>query len=245
MSPQEEIAQRLAQLRQRIAAAAQRAHRDPEDVTLLAVSKKKPARAVAEAFASGQVDFGESYVQEAAAKIAEVQGLLSASSQAPPGELARPRWHFVGHLQRNKAKAIAWELDCFHALDRESLARELEKHAAQAGRSLEVLIQVNLSGETQKGGVAPEETRSLLEAIAPLPHIQPVGLMTLPPATKDPEHNRPYFAQLREMRDQLRDVEGFEKIRELSMGMSQDFEVAVEEGASMVRLGTAVFGPRT
>jgi pyridoxal phosphate enzyme (YggS family) len=245
VSSREDIKQRLDQVRERIANAARRAGRDPADVTLLAVSKKKPARAVADAFEHGQLVFGESYVQEACEKIIEVQALLSARSQAAPGDLALPRWHFVGKLQRNKARAIAWNMDCFHALDREALALELEKHAARAGRTLDVLIQVNLSGESQKGGVSPEEVRPLLEALAPLSHLRPIGLMALPPATKDPESNRPYFTQLRQLRDQLRNVEGFDKIRELSMGMSQDFEIAVEEGATYVRLGTALFGARS
>ncbi len=245
MSARDALSQRLEQVRERIANAARRAGRDSDDITLLAVSKKKPARAVAEAFEYGQLDFGESYVQEACEKISQVQALLNARSHAAPGDRTTPRWHFVGKLQRNKAKAIAWNMDCFHALDRESLALELEKHAAQAGRKLDVLIQVNLSGEAQKGGVSPDEVQSLLTSLAPLSHLRPIGLMTLPPATQEPESNRPYFAQLREMRDQLQNLEGLEKIRELSMGMSQDFEIAVEEGATCVRLGTALFGPRT
>ncbi len=245
MSARGTLAQRLDQIHVRIANAAQRAGRDSADVTLLAVSKKKPARAVADAFKCGQVDFGESYVQEACEKITEVQALLNARSHAAPGDLATPRWHFIGQLQRNKAKAIAWNMDCFHALDRESLALELEKHAAQAGRKLDVLIQVNLSGEARKGGISANETQSFLASLAPLSHLRPIGLMTLPPATEDPESNRPYFVQLRELRDGLRNVEGLEKIRELSMGMSQDFEIAVEEGATYVRVGTALFGART
>jgi pyridoxal phosphate enzyme (YggS family) len=235
----------MDQVRGQIANAARRAGRDPAEVTLLAVSKKKPAGTIVDAFEYGQLDFGESYVQEACEKITEVQALLSARSHAPPGDLATPRWHFVGKLQRNKAKAVAWNMDCFHALDRESLALELEKHAAQAGRKLDVLIQVNLSAEAQKGGIPPDEVQSLLTALAPLSHLRPMGLMTLPPASEDPESNRPYFAQLRQLRDELRNVEGLEKIRELSMGMSRDFEIAVEEGATYVRVGTALFGARS
>lgn len=245
MSANDDIAQHLSAIRERIATAARRVGRGEDEITLLAVSKKKPAQAVVDALACGQLDFGENYVQEACAKIEEVRALLDTNPSASPGDSAAPRWHFIGQLQRNKAKAIALNMSCFHALDRESLAIALNKHAAEAGRHLDVLIQVNLSQEEQKGGLPPEEVPALLTSIATLSHLTPIGLMAIPPATDNPESNRPYFAELREMRDTLRDVEGFDKIRELSMGMSQDFEVAIEEGATLIRVGTAVFGARS
>jgi len=245
MSPEEAITGRLARIRERVAEAARRAGRSPDDVRLIAVSKTKPVEAIAAAFAAGQRDFAENYMQEAVPKLLEVTAALAdgyENGNAGAGE--RPRWHFIGSLQRNKARDVVQHFDCFHALDRAKLADELEKRAAAIERHIDVLIQVNLAGELQKGGVAPEDLPALAHHIAGLPHIHMVGLMAVPPACANPEESRPHFAALRALRDRLRDVEGLSEIRELSMGMSGDFEVAIEEGATLIRIGTAIFGPR-
>jgi hypothetical protein len=225
---------RLAALRERIAAAARRAGRDPGEITLVGVSKRVPAERVATAVAAGLRDVGESFVQEARAKIPDV-----AARVAEP-----PRWHLVGRLQRNKARDAAALFDWVHGVDREDLARELDRRAGQAGRKLAVLLQVNLSGEAQKGGAAPEAVPGLLAACGALAALEVRGLMTVPAAAEDPEAARPAFARLRALRDALRAAPGGDGLVHLSMGMSHDFEVAVEEGATMVRVGTALFGTR-
>lgn len=226
-----EIARRLAEIKDRIAAAARRAGRDPEAVRLVAVSKTVGLEALREAVAAGQRLFGENYLQEAQGKIAAL---------GPEAE-----WHFIGHLQSNKAKAAVGRFALIHSLDRLSLAEALEKAAARRGTVQEVLVQVNLAGEASKSGVAPEAAAGLLQALRHFPHLRVVGLMTLPPFFPDPEAVRPYFRALRELRDQLvaRDLADT-GLPELSMGMSGDFEVAVEEGATLIRVGTALFGPR-
>jgi hypothetical protein len=225
------LAARLAALRERIAAAARRAGRDPGEITLVGVSKRVPAERVAAAVAAGLRDVGESFVQEARAKIPEVAARVAE----------RPRWHLVGRLQRNKARDAAALFDWVHGVDREDLARELDRRAAQAGRTLAVLLQVNLSGEAQKGGAAPDAVPGLLAACRAL---AVRGLMTVPATAEDPEAARPAFARLRALRDALRAAPGGDGLVHLSMGMSHDFEVAVEEGATMVRVGTALFGAR-
>jgi hypothetical protein len=218
-----EIAGRLAEVRGRIAAAAARAGRRADDVTLVAVTKTHPAMAVRAAYAAGQRDFGENYAQELVAKRAELADLDDA------------RWHFVGRLQRNKAKDVVGAA-LIHAVDGEALAEALARRVA-AGARQEVLVQVNLAGEATKAEVAPEEVPALVEAIAALPAIRCVGLMTMPPPAARPEDNRGHFRALAALAGRI-------GLRELSMGMSDDFEVAVEEGATIVRVGTAIFGPR-
>ena len=233
----DEAAARLAAVRERIARAAAKAGRRPEDVTLVGVAKRKPAEAVAAAAAAGLAHVGESFVQEARDKIPRVAAL-----RAP---LASPLvWHFVGRLQTNKAKLAAALFDQIESLDRLELAEALERHAGASGRALAVLIQVNVSGEAQKGGVAPEGLAGLAAAVRSCPHLRLRGLMTVPAASEAPEAARPAFARLRELRDALCRATPGLKLPELSMGMSADLEVAIEEGATQVRVGTALFGAR-
>jgi pyridoxal phosphate enzyme (YggS family) len=219
-----------------MARAARRAGRDPASLTLVGIAKRKPAADVAEAVRAGLRHVGESYVQEAARKLPELEALLSASA-AP-----RPCRHFVGRLQRNKVRDAVRLFDTVESVDRTDLARDLERHAAAGSRTLDVLLQVDLAGEPRKGGVAPGALAGLLDACAGLPHLRLRGLMAIPPASEDPERSRPWFAKLRELRDSL--GAGGAELRELSMGMSADFEVAIEEGATWVRVGSALFGPR-
>jgi pyridoxal phosphate enzyme (YggS family) len=181
---------------------------------------------------------GENYAQEAREKRPEIQATLEGT----PAKL--PRWHFIGKLQRNKARLVVPLFDVVQTLDRPALGAELERQAARAGRRLEVHLQVNLSAEAAKGGVAPQALPQLLAASAAWPHIDVRGLMAIPEARPDPEQVRPAFARLRELRDGLRQAQGGAKLWALSMGMSADFEVAIEEGATHVRVGTALFGPR-
>jgi hypothetical protein len=229
-------AARLEAVRARIARAAERAGRDPASVSLVGVSKRQPAERVAAAVHAGLRDVGESYVQEAAAKQPRVHELLGAT--------APPRWHLVGRLQRNKAGAALRLFDVIHSVDRSPLAEELSRRAVAAGRRIEVCLQVDLAGELQKGGAPPEAVADLLDLCAALPGLAVVGLMTVPPLQTDPEASRPYFACLRRLRDRLRERASGAGLRELSMGMSADLEPAVEEGATWVRVGTALFGAR-
>lgn len=232
------LAARLAALRARIEAAAGRAGRDPAGVRVIGASKRQPAARIAAAARAGLRDLGENYVQEATAKIAAVQEILGAEAA---GAL---RWHGIGHLQRNKAREAVAAFAFLHTLDSPRLAAELERQAAAAGRALAVLVQVNVSREPQKSGVAEEELPALLTSLAAHPHLRAIGLMTMPAPADDPEAARPAFARLRALRDELRHAPGGERLAELSMGMSHDFEVAVEEGATWVRIGTELFGPR-
>lgn len=223
-----QIAQNLEEVRGRIAAAAHKAGRDPAQVRLVAVSKTVPAERIKEAVAAGQRLFGENYLQEARGKIEAL------------GEAAT--WHFIGHLQSNKAKGAVELFDLIHGVDRPKLAAALEAAAAAMDKVQEILLQVNLAGEASKSGAAPEAAPGLLREISRLPHLRVMGLMTMPPFL-DPEAVRPYFRALREWRDRLQDSSGL-PLPELSMGMSGDYEVAVEEGATLVRVGTAIFGSR-
>ena len=232
-----EVIDRLVQLRERVAAAAQRAGRDPEAVRLVGVAKRIADAAVVESVVGGLGDLAENYVQEAAGRRESFDAAFANAGVTPP------RWHFIGRLQSNKAKVVAGSFDCLHTLDRPSLGQALERHCESHDRRLEVLIQVNTSGEAQKGGVEPERLEALLGASASWPHLELTGLMTLPAAADDAEQVRPAFAQLRELRDRWQ--RQFPTLRELSMGMSGDFEVAVEEGATLVRLGTALYGARS
>jgi hypothetical protein len=221
------LAERLQHVRERVAEAAARAGRPAGSVRLLAVSKTKPAEQIREAYAAGQRDFGENYVQELCAKAAALADLTDI------------RFHLIGPLQRNKVKLVVPVVSLVHTVDRASLAEELSKRAAAAGRMLPVLLEVNVSGEASKAGCSPEEAPSLAAAVRELPGVALRGLMTIPPDTEDRELARPYFRRLRELRDAL----GAD-LPELSMGMSHDFEIAIEEGATIVRVGTAIFGAR-
>jgi len=226
------IAVRLTEVRGRIAAAARSAGRDPSSVRLVAVSKTFPTRAIAEAYAAGQRDFGENRVQEALQKI-------SASTDL------EIRWHLLGHLQTNKARKAGPAFAVIQSVDSVELIEKLEAAAAEAGRSPELLIQVDLAGEATKHGAPPAEVPRLFQAAAACRAARVVGLMTLPPVPDTPEDSRRWFRQLRGLRDGwLSSGVPAAMLRELSMGMSGDFEVAVQEGATMVRVGTAIFGSR-
>jgi pyridoxal phosphate enzyme (YggS family) len=231
-------ADRLAQVRQSIERACAAAGRSASEVTLIGVSKRQPAQKIAQAVSAGLRHIGENYVQELQAKRPDVEALISAE------QAKELHWHMIGGLQRNKARAVVPLVASVDSLDRESLAKELDRRAAEAGRVLDVCIQVNLSEEPQKSGVMSEATTVLLAACAGLAHLRVTGLMTVPAAGSDPEASRPAFARLRALRDTLQKQAGGGDLRELSMGMSGDFEVAIEEGATQVRIGTTLFGPR-
>jgi len=232
------VAEGLAAVRARLEAAARRAGREPGEVRLVGIAKRQPAARVVEAVAAGLADVGENFAQELRDKAPEVEARLRAEGLEPP------RWHFVGQLQRNKVRLVVPTVACVQSLDRASLARELDRRAEAAGVTLEVLLQVDLSEEPGKGGVAPEDAAALLEAVRALPRLHPSGLMAIPAPAEDPEAMRPAFARLRQLRDTLARAPGGDTLRELSMGMSADFEVAVEEGATIARVGTAIFGAR-
>ena len=236
------IEERLRQVRERIAAAAQRSRRSADAVRLIAVSKTFPAERVVEAFTAGQRAFGENRVQEALAKIPAVAEALLAG-ESPPAVF--PEWHLIGPLQRNKVRRAVEVFDVIQSVDRPELARAIDRAAAAAGRRARVLIQVNVDREPQKAGVAPEQAVALLRCVRDCTALEPRGLMAIPRACSDPEQVRPSFSRLRELLGELQaaepDLRGFQ---ELSMGMSADFEVAIEEGATQVRVGTAVFGRR-
>jgi pyridoxal phosphate enzyme (YggS family) len=228
------IADNLRAVRERLARAAERAGRAEADVALVAISKTHPQERIREAFAAGQRAFGENKVQEAEPKVLALQDLRGAGL----------RWHLVGHLQSNKAKKAAPLFDLVHSLDGADLGRKLAQAAAQAGRTVEALVQADLAGEATKHGVAEADLFKTLEALRAIPSLRVLGLMILPPYTPDPEAVRPFFRRLRELRDGALREELLES-GELSMGMSHDFEVAVEEGATLVRVGTAIFGERS
>jgi len=225
------IADNLSVIRERIAQATRACGRDPEEVRLVAVSKTKPAAAIAEAFRCGQRIFGENYVQE----------LVSKSAELPEGI----SWHFIGNLQSNKVRQIAGLVEMIHSVDRLSLAREIDRQWGMLGKSCDILVQVNISCEATKCGTSSEELLDLVKEIAALPHLRVKGLMTMPPYYDDPEGARPYFAALKELAGivEAEAIPGVE-MRELSMGMSGDFEVAIAEGATLVRVGSALFGER-
>jgi PLP dependent protein len=216
-------------VRAAITAACKRAGREPGEVRLVAVSKTVDPERIRAAIDAGQDLFGENYLQEAQNKIEALGRQVS--------------WHLVGSLQSNKARGAVELFDLIHAVDRLKLAQALDAAAARLGRVQDVLIQVNQAGEATKSGVAPEAAAALLREVARLPHLRVLGLMTMPPWFPDPEAARPFFRALRELRNQLRGLTGL-PLTELSMGMSGDFVVAVEEGATLVRVGTAIFGSR-
>jgi len=232
-------AERLRSVRARITNAARRVGRDPGEITLIGVSKGVAASRVAELIALGLRDLAENYVQEARQKIPAVRALLSTGTRQEVS-----RWHGIGQLQRNKAREAAALFDVIHSVDRIELARDLDRRAGQAGRRLEVFLQVNLSGEAQKGGVAPSSLGELAEQCVKFEHLAPMGLMVVPAERPDPQAARPTFAALRELARGLDETLGSRRFGALSMGMSHDFEVAIEEGATHIRVGTALFGPR-
>jgi pyridoxal phosphate enzyme (YggS family) len=225
------IAHNLASIQDRIIKAARLAGRDPAEIRLVAVSKTVSAESIQEAMAAGVTILGENYVQEARKKITHIGKQVA--------------WHFIGHLQSNKARYAVDLFSMIHSVDRLSLAEELDQEANKRGTMVPVLIQVNISGEESKSGIDPQGTLQLLERIAALQHLSVQGLMTMPPWFADPEAARPYFSALRKLRDELasKKIPGV-ALQELSMGMSGDFEVAIQEGATLVRIGTAIFGPR-
>jgi PLP dependent protein len=231
----EEITRRLEQVRARVRAAETAAGRAPGSVKLIAVSKKMPPDDIAAAVSAGQLDFGENYAQELRDKRAALASLA-------------PRWHFIGPLQSNKVKYVAGQVTLLHSMDAPELLDELERRCQASGRADPVqdcLVQVNVAGEAQKRGITPAALPALLDRFAGLAHVRCTGLMLIPPLGEDPEASRPHFAALRRLRDQEgQRVRAHVSLDELSMGMSHDLEVAVAEGATMVRVGTAIFGER-
>jgi len=228
------LSERIAEVRARLTAAAHRSNRPVDEITLVAVSKTHPAAAVREAITAGLDNFGENRVQEAETKIPDV-GRTAA------------RWHLIGHLQSNKARRAVELFDCIHSLDSPDLAQRLNRLCEELERQeLPVLIQVDLGHETTKTGVAEKDVGELVAVIRDCPRLRLTGLMTLPPFFDEAERVRPYFSRLRELRDELKANGAFgDHPGELSMGMTHDFEIAIEEGATMVRVGTAIFGERS
>lgn len=225
------IASNLQDIQGRISSAARAAGREPASVRLVAVSKTRPTGDVLEASRAGQVVFGENYVQELVAKAAEVTEAVE--------------WHFIGHLQSNKVKLLAGVVTMIHSVDRFSLAEEVSRQWGRLGRCCDILVQVNLSGEATKSGTTEAEALQLVRAVSTLPHVRIRGLMTMPPFFDDPEAARPFFAELLRLSQRI-EAEGIPgvEMRELSMGMSGDFEAAIREGATLVRVGTSIFGAR-
>ncbi|HKQ51391.1 MAG TPA: YggS family pyridoxal phosphate-dependent enzyme [Pyrinomonadaceae bacterium] len=227
------LRERLAEVRRRLELSARKAGRDPAEVRLIAVSKTHPPDVLRRAISAGATDLGENRVQEADAKILEV-GRDSA------------RWHLIGHLQANKARRAVALFDLIHSLDSAALAERLDRLCEEAGRDeLPVLIQVDLAGEATKSGISEDGLDELAQTVSACGRLRLAGLMTLPPFFEDAEQVRPFFRRLRELRDRLSERGSFGTARgELSMGMSHDYEVAIEEGATYVRVGTAIFGER-
>jgi len=218
-----DIRANLERVRERVARAAERAGRRAEDVLLVGVSKTVDVGRIRQAIEAGVPALGENRVQEARGKIAEI---------------GRPvPWHLVGHLQTNKVRDALELFDLIHSLDRLELAKELDKRGRARGRAVDTLVEVNVGGEASKGGAAPDGLGELLEAVAAMPHVRVRGLMAIPPEAKEPDASRVWFRALRKLGER-------HGLSELSMGMSGDFEVAIEEGATIVRVGTAIFGPR-
>jgi len=222
-------------VKSRIAKAAEKAGRSPASVRLVAVSKTVSIEKIIEAREAGAELFGENRVQEALEKIDRL-GLLSQGG---------PKWHFIGHLQKNKVKQIVGRFGLIHSVDSTALAQVINEKSLAGNLITSVLIQVNVSGEASKSGMAPDELESALGALSKMPAVKVEGLMTIPPFAPDPEKSRGVFARLRELRDKMAEL-GMEGIcmNELSMGMSNDFTVAIEEGATLVRVGSAIFGDR-
>lgn len=225
------LASNIARVRATIAEAAERGGRSPENITLVAVSKTKPLDLVKIAYTMGITDFGENRVQDAQAKIADFhpQGL---------------RWHMIGHVQSNKATKVATLFDCVQSVDSLHLAQLLNRYAAEQQKRLPVLLQVNISDEQSKEGMTLEETPALARQIVALPQLEVLGLMTIAPLVHDAEEVRPVFRHLRELRDRLREEVAESTWQHLSMGMTDDYAIAIEEGATIVRVGRAIFGER-
>ena len=216
----------------RIDEAARKCGRRPQEIKVLGAAKSQSVAAVRAAIAAGVWLIGENYVQEAAAKKAQISAAVE--------------WHMIGHLQRNKAKNAVELFDLIETLDSVGLAQELEKQGKRIGKKIRALVEINLAGEESKSGIAKDDVGSLLEAVAELDHVAVEGLMTVPPFREDPEAVRPYFREMRELKEKFngRRIPHVD-LKELSMGMTHDYPVAVEEGATIVRIGTALFGPRT
>lgn len=228
----EAVPSNLRSVRSRIDAAARRVGRDPSDIRLIAVSKTFGVDYVRAAWAAGQRDFGENRVQEALQKIGEASDM-------------EIRWHLIGHLQSNKAKKAATAFACIHSVDSVDLLKKLDTAAAESDASPDVLIQLDLAGEETKFGAQADQARRIVEAAVAARAVRATGLMLIPPWNADQEQTRPWFVQLRELRDRwLGEGVPAAALRHLSMGMSHDFEAAIEEGATMVRVGTAIFGKR-
>ncbi len=229
LRPVANFAENLAQVQQRIAAACERCNRSTEEVQLVAVGKKFSSTIIREAVDCGLTLFGENRVQEAKVKIPDCPGHL--------------RWHFIGNLQTNKCRDAVAFFDMLHAVDSLHLAEELNKRCEQIAKVMPILLEVNVSGEGSKHGFTPEKAAKAMESFFDFPQLELHGLMTMAPFSCQPENARPYFQKLREVKNACEDNLGA-PLPELSMGMSGDFEVAIEEGATLVRLGTALFGPR-
>ena len=224
------IAENLVEVRERISRAIQKSGREPDSVRLITVSKQISVDRIEEARVAGAVVFGENKIQEAIPKIEQV-GAEEIS------------WHFIGHLQKNKIKFLDERFDLIHSVDSFELAEKIAKHYHSENRVQRILLQVNVSGEAAKFGMEPKELENQMAEFFQLQGIQVEGLMTIPPFDSDPENSRRHFSRLRELREQYEKQNGL-PLNQLSMGMSNDFEVAIEEGATLVRVGTAIFGPR-
>lgn len=223
----------LSEIQLRMTQAAGRSQRSPSEINLVAVAKKQPDEKILEVFHEGQHDFGENYAQE-------LLSHFSLLTQEPS-----IRWHFIGHLQRNKVRQILDKVSLIHSLDSLDLAKEIDRRAGLLPKIQPVLIEVNLGGEETKTGIHPPEINHLVEKLNLLPHLDLQGLMTIPPYRADPEEARPFFKKLRAIRDAINHQKLYKHpIFELSMGMTHDFEVAIEEGATIVRIGTGIFGER-
>ena len=223
------VSQNLERVREQIAQAAAKAGRAVEDIELVAITKTHPAEKVREAIETGQTLFGESRVQEARAKIPELP--------------SNTRWHFVGHLQKNKIRHALPLFDMIHSVDSLVLAQDIDRIAEEEGLHPRVLLEVNMAGEGSKFGFSSEKLHDQMEELLALPRLSILGLMTIPPFAEEAEESRKYFIQLRELRDRLQTRFRVD-LAQLSMGMTQDFPVAIEEGATLVRVGTAIFGER-
>ncbi len=222
----------LQLIQSQIESACARANRNPAEVTLIGASKTRSAEELEPFFKTGLANFGENYIQEGIIKVRNFQD-----------DGLRPTWHLIGSLQSNKARDAVAHFDLIHSVDRLSLAKELDKEARKIGKTQRVLVQVNVGDEESKAGVSAEQLGALLDSLGSLQHLCVEGLMSLPPYSDNAQEMRPYHRQLRELRDRFRAQHS--SLNTLSMGMSRDFEVAIEEGATMVRIGTALFGTRS
>jgi len=231
-----ELEARIAAVRQRMEAAAIRSGRDPAEIALVAVSKTRSSEEVVAAWHAGLRQFGENRVEEAAPKVQAVAGLLAPE--------AAPKWHMVGHVQGRKASEVFPWAQMVHSVDSLKIAERLSRFSVAAGPELAILLEVNVSGEASKYGLTPQELPGVVELIAPLPGLRLDGVMTVAPIVADPESTRPVFAALRNLRDEMAHRYPALAWRHLSMGMTDDFEVAIEEGATLVRIGRAIFGDR-